>query len=55
MPRCAEPKRGRVHWDYMLDEMQWMSKDFEQERREHRMWAKRVNSRIFSKEISKII
>ena len=23
-----EPKRGKVHWDFLLEEMQWMAKEF---------------------------
>ena len=24
----AEPKREKEHWDFLLDEMQWMAKEF---------------------------
>lgn len=29
-----EPSRPKSHWDYLLEEMQWMAADFAQER----MW-----------------
>ena len=25
---APEPKRGKVHWDFLLEEMQWMAKEF---------------------------
>lgn len=28
MPAFPEPKRGKVHWDHVLEEMNWMAKEF---------------------------
>ena len=28
MPSFPEPKRGKAHWDHMLEEMNWMAKEF---------------------------
>ena len=28
----AEPQRNKTHWDYLLEEMEWLSKDFREER-----------------------
>ena len=28
MPVFPEPKRGKVHWDHVLEEMNWMAKEF---------------------------
>lgn len=25
---CAEPKHEKAHWDFLLNEMQWMAKEF---------------------------
>jgi hypothetical protein len=25
---APEPKRGKLHWDFLLEEMQWMAKEF---------------------------
>ncbi len=28
VPAAPEPKRNRTHWDYVLEEMKWMSTEF---------------------------
>ena len=28
LPVFPEPKRPKVHWDHVLEEMQWMAKEF---------------------------
>jgi HSA len=28
LPPFPEPKRGKLHWDYLLEEMKWMSAEF---------------------------
>lgn len=33
LPKLVEPTRTKTHWDYVLDEMVWMSTDFQQERK----------------------
>jgi E1A-binding protein p400 len=42
LPKLCEPKRPKAHWDYLLDEMMWMSNDFQQERK----WKKAVSKKI---------
>ncbi|GAB4813110.1 hypothetical protein N2152v2_000156 [Parachlorella kessleri] len=32
-PVWQEPKKGRLHWDALLEEMQWLSKEFAKERK----------------------
>uniref|UniRef100_A0A4W3J6M6 E1A binding protein p400 n=1 Tax=Callorhinchus milii TaxID=7868 RepID=A0A4W3J6M6_CALMI len=33
LPRLQEAPRAKCHWDYLLEEMQWMATDFAQERK----------------------
>lgn len=33
LPKVQEPPRAKAHWDYLLEEMKWMSNDFAQERK----------------------
>ncbi|XP_061666235.1 helicase SRCAP [Syngnathoides biaculeatus] len=40
--RLPEPPRPKVHWDYLCEEMQWLSADFAQERRWKRGVARKV-------------
>ncbi|XP_072559936.1 uncharacterized protein srcap [Paramormyrops kingsleyae] len=42
LSRVAEPCRPKVHWDYLCEEMQWLSADFAQERRWKRGVARKV-------------
>ena len=28
LPAFPEPKRGKTHWDHVLEEMNWMAKEF---------------------------
>mmetsp|Transcript_20127 Transcript_20127/g.28065 ORF Transcript_20127/g.28065 Transcript_20127/m.28065 type:complete len:1990 (-) Transcript_20127:136-6105(-) len=42
MKKSAEPPRNKVHWDYLLDEMGWMSTDFNNERK----WKSRLAKKI---------
>ncbi|RVW30766.1 Protein PHOTOPERIOD-INDEPENDENT EARLY FLOWERING 1 [Vitis vinifera] len=37
-----EPRRPKTHWDHVLDEMVWLSKDFESERKWKLAQAKKV-------------
>lgn len=34
-----EPEKNKTHWDYFLDEMKWMSNDFDRERKMKRKFA----------------
>mmetsp|Transcript_13824 Transcript_13824/g.33751 ORF Transcript_13824/g.33751 Transcript_13824/m.33751 type:complete len:1940 (-) Transcript_13824:255-6074(-) len=42
MKKSPEPPRNKVHWDYLLDEMGWMSTDFNNERK----WKSRLAKKI---------
>ncbi len=42
LPKLVEPQRVKSHWDYVLDEMVWMSTDFQQERK----WKKNASKRL---------
>ena len=42
LPKLVEPQRAKTHWDFLLDEMVWMSTDFEQERK----WKKNASKRL---------
>ncbi|KAK9804733.1 hypothetical protein WJX72_002805 [[Myrmecia] bisecta] len=48
LPMFPEPKRPKTHWDYVLEEMQWMAKEFAKERR----W-KLAQSKRFARLISR--
>ncbi|VDK30108.1 unnamed protein product, partial [Dibothriocephalus latus] len=43
LPKVMEPRRGRVHWDYLLDEARWMATDFAEERK----WKKQTAKKAF--------
>ncbi len=43
LSRITEPVRPKVHWDYLCEEMQWLSADFAQERRWKRGVARKVS------------
>ncbi len=32
LPVFPEPKRTKSHWDFLLEEMEWMAKEFSRER-----------------------
>jgi HSA len=42
LPKIQEPLRCKSHWDYVLDEMQWLAVDFAQERRWKMAAARKV-------------
>lgn len=48
LPKLQEAPRPRAHWDYLLEEMQWMATDFAQERRWKVAAAKKVSWRCGS-------
>ena len=29
LPASQEPKRGKAHWDFVMEEMAWMAKEFQ--------------------------
>ena len=43
LPKVQEPPRNKTHWDYLLEEMQWLAADFAQERRWKKNAARKVN------------
>uniref|UniRef100_A0A672JLC9 E1A binding protein p400 n=1 Tax=Salarias fasciatus TaxID=181472 RepID=A0A672JLC9_SALFA len=42
LPKLVEASRPKSHWDYLLEEMQWMAADFAQERRWKAAAAKKL-------------
>ena len=42
LPKLAEPSRHKMHWDYLLEEMAWLSNDFVAERKFKKALAKKV-------------
>lgn len=47
LPKLVEASRPKSHWDYLLEEMQWMAADFAQERRWKEAAAKKVQLDVF--------
>lgn len=45
--RKAEPSRNKTHWDFLLQEMDWLAKDFKEEREWKRQQAKRHARSVF--------
>ena len=43
---APEGKRSKVHWDHLLDEMVWLSKEFARERRWKLQQAKKVANQV---------
>ena len=41
LPKIHEPARTKCHWDYLLEEMVWLSADFKQERKWKKAAAKK--------------
>ena len=41
LPKLTEPPRHKVHWDFLLEEMQWLATDFANERKWKKAAAKR--------------
>ncbi|OUC46276.1 protein, SNF2 family [Trichinella nativa] len=46
LPKCAEPPRLKVHSDNLMDELSWMARDFDGERKLKRACCKRVGIRL---------
>lgn len=46
LPKVMEPVRRKTHWDYLLEEMQWLATDFANERRWKRGAARKVRTMI---------
>ena len=43
LAKCLEPVKRKTHWDYLLDEMRWLSEDFILEKRWKQMMAKKIS------------
>lgn len=43
LPKVSEAPRQRAHWDYLLEEMQWLAADFAQERKWKKAGARKVH------------
>lgn len=54
LPKLVEASRPKSHWDYLLEEMQWMAADFAQERRWKEAAAKKVWQRWVNSQGGKI-
>ncbi len=54
LPKVQEPSRSKAHWDYLLEEMQWLAADFAQERKWKKAGARKVNKRNFRHEEKKL-
>ena len=46
LPKVQEPVRRKVHWDYLLEEMQWLATDFINERKWKKGAAKKVGLQV---------
>lgn len=46
LPKVMEPVRRKTHWDYLLEEMQWLATDFANERRWKRGAARKVRTAV---------
>lgn len=46
LPKLAEPQRVKVHWDFLLEEMQWLATDFANERKWKKAAAKRCANMV---------
>ncbi|XP_063395969.1 helicase SRCAP-like isoform X3 [Mytilus trossulus] len=42
LPKVHEPPRCKGHWDYLLEEMQWLAADFQQERKWKKVAARKI-------------
>lgn len=45
--KTAEPAHAKAHWDYVMEEMQWLAADFGQERKAKKAGARRVITLCF--------
>lgn len=41
--KAAEPTHAKAHWDYVMEEMQWLAADFGQERKAKKAGARKVS------------
>ncbi|CAI9734305.1 helicase domino-like [Octopus vulgaris] len=46
LPKVQEPIRNKAHWDYLLEEMQWLAADFAQERKWKKAAARKLSRMV---------
>jgi len=44
--KVSEPSRIKTHWDYLLEEMSWMSNDFKEERKWKQALARKISKAV---------
>uniref|UniRef100_A0A183BRV5 Helicase domino n=2 Tax=Globodera pallida TaxID=36090 RepID=A0A183BRV5_GLOPA len=42
LPKCEDPPRRKTHWDYLLEEVRWISTDFVNERKTKKELARKL-------------
>ncbi|KAL3090210.1 hypothetical protein niasHS_006662 [Heterodera schachtii] len=42
LPKCEDPPRRKLHWDYLLEEVRWIATDFTNERKAKKEWARKL-------------
>lgn len=47
LPKLQEPPRPKTHWDYLIEEMRWLSSDFDAERKWKRKAAKKCALMVY--------
>jgi len=52
LPKASEPPHSKAHWDYVLEEMQWLANDFAQERKWKKAGARKVTFHALSRELT---
>ncbi|ELU01188.1 hypothetical protein CAPTEDRAFT_103252 [Capitella teleta] len=53
LPKVQEPPRSKAHWDYLLEEMQWLAADFAQERKWKKAGARKI-ARMITKHFQEL-
>ena len=46
LPKVKEPDKIKNHWDYLLEEVTWLSTDFRQERKWKKAAAKKLATAV---------
>ena len=55
LPKVQEPARSKAHWDYLLEEMQWLATDFAQERKWKKAGARKVRDTVLDNTLARAI
>lgn len=53
LPKVAEPLRIKTHWDYLLEEMEWLAVDFHAERRWKEVAARKLARQVVKYHLDK--